>query len=373
MSVGRSLRILRGIASGVSAAHAKGIVHRDLKPENVMLVERDGEVDFVKVLDFGIAKVDPATVAASGQAQTTVGKVLTRVGTVFGTPEYMAPEQAVGDVVDARADLYALGVIFLEMLTGKCPFTGNALSILRERILAVGPPDMSAIEDEGCKALVARLLTRQPDDRMQTGAELVAAIDQLLEDRRSGVAGGTASAPPPPPLGGVPGPPPKPPAVGSVRAVNGTTNPVVATNPALITGGQAAGDGATKSKRWLVIPIGIAAALLITFGTFALVKAVSAPSTTSPATAKAAMTPSATASTPNAVDTTPPPPLASASITPAPASSSSASVEIDDDPTPAPTPTATGSAASARAAPRARPNPRPRKKKDTINIPNPFK
>ncbi len=156
---GRSLRILRGIAAGVSAAHVKGIVHRDLKPENVMLVDRDGDPDFVKVLDFGIAKVDPSVAAAPE------GKVLTRVGSVFGTPEYMAPEQAVGDTVDARADLYALGVVFLEMLTGKCPFRGNALSILRERILAVGPPDMSAVADpqrtRPHRAL-ARAATRRP-------------------------------------------------------------------------------------------------------------------------------------------------------------------------------------------------------------------
>src|SRR5262249_23231247 len=152
----------------------------DLKPENVMLVERDGALDFVKVLDFGIAKVDP-TVASAPQS---AGKILTRVGTVFGTPEYMAPEQAVGDTVDARADLYSLGVILLEMVTGKCPFTGTALSILRERILASGPPDMSTVPDPGTRELVTRLLTRHPDDRMQTASELVQAVDVLLDGIR---------------------------------------------------------------------------------------------------------------------------------------------------------------------------------------------
>jgi eukaryotic-like serine/threonine-protein kinase len=172
----RALAVLRGISAGVAAAHAKSIIHRDLKPENVMLVERDGIADFVKVLDFGIAKVDPAVASASG----TAGHALTRIGTVFGTPEYMAPEQAVGDAVDARADLYALGVILLEMLTGKCPFTGNAMSILRARIIEPGPPDLSAIPDEDLRDLVTRLLARQPADRYQTATELVAALDAMI-------------------------------------------------------------------------------------------------------------------------------------------------------------------------------------------------
>jgi len=354
--VGRSLRILRGIASGVSAAHAKGIVHRDLKPENVMLVDREGDIDFVKVLDFGIAKVD-ATVTSS--ASGGVGKVLTRVGAVFGTPEYMAPEQAVGDTVDARADLYALGVIFLEMLTGVCPFQGNALSILRERILAVGPPDMSGIEDEGCKALVARLLTRQPDDRMQTGTELVLAIDALLDERRGagvgvGVAAAAGSMPPPPIASG------SSPGVVAAAGVNATTNPVVTTGAILDASPK-------KNRRWLVVPVGLAAAALIVMGTFALVKAVSKPADSSAASsALSAATPSTTAAEP-------PPPT--------PSASAAAAVELDDDPPSASssTPAPTASAASARATPaapaRAKPNPRPRtKRKDLLpDIPPPSK
>jgi serine/threonine-protein kinase len=175
MPLERALVIMRGIANGVAAAHAKGIVHRDLKPENVMLVERDGLPDFVKVLDFGIAKMDTNAMQAPAGGQ----HIVTRVGTIFGTPEYMAPEQAVGDKVDARADIFALGVILLEMLAGKCPFNGEVLNILRERILMSTMPDMSMIESEPARALITKMLQRHPDDRLQSASELLAAIDNL--------------------------------------------------------------------------------------------------------------------------------------------------------------------------------------------------
>jgi serine/threonine-protein kinase len=175
LPLARALRVLRGIASGVAAAHQKGIIHRDLKPENVMLVEREGEADFVKVLDFGVAKVD-ASVADAPHG----GAVLTRAGSVFGTPEYMAPEQAAGDVVDARADLYALGIVLLEMLTGACPFEGNPMEILRARLFMTEPLDLSGVEDAGARALVGRLLERDVQARMQTATELVTALDELL-------------------------------------------------------------------------------------------------------------------------------------------------------------------------------------------------
>ena len=175
MPLERALVIMRGIANGVAAAHAKNIVHRDLKPENVMLVERDGLPDFVKVLDFGIAKMEThAREAAAGGQQ-----IVTRVGTIFGTPEYMAPEQAVGDKVDPRADIFALGVVFLEMLTGKCPFEGQVLNVLRERILMSTMPDMSAIKNDEVKALITKMLQRDPDDRLQSANDLLAAIDSL--------------------------------------------------------------------------------------------------------------------------------------------------------------------------------------------------
>jgi serine/threonine-protein kinase len=115
----RVLRIAKQIALALGAAHEAGIVHRDLKPENVMLVDGTAEPDFVKVLDFGIAKIHMPE--QEGQP------ALTRMGTIFGTPEYMSPEQALGQSADARTDLYSLGIIIYEMLTGRTPFADKEL------------------------------------------------------------------------------------------------------------------------------------------------------------------------------------------------------------------------------------------------------
>jgi serine/threonine-protein kinase len=318
----RALRILRGIASGVSAAHVKGIVHRDLKPENVMIVDRDGDADFVKVLDFGIAKVDPTTLAAMSQGG---GKVLTRVGAVFGTPEYMAPEQAVGDTVDARADLYSIGVIFLEMVTGRCPFRGNALSILRERILAVGPPDMSTVTDQGVRDIVSRLLTRQPDDRMQSATELVAAIDALLGERISAL-----------------------PAANSAGALSGGLPP----SPTATTGFSLEKEAPAR-RRWM-IPVAIVAALSVSAGAFGVVTVLGRPKPHVPHPMPKllpSVEPSAVASSP---ETTPEPPPPAASVEP-----------------PAPPPTTSASTArSPRPKAPAR-RPPPKKSGGGINIPAP--
>ena len=323
LPLGRALRILRGIASGVSAAHAKGIVHRDLKPENVMLVDRDGDPDFVKVLDFGIAKVD-TSVATAPEAGS---KVLTRVGSVFGTPEYMAPEQAVGDTVDARADLYAIGVVFLEMLTGKCPFTGNALSILRERILAMGPPDMSAVDDPGARALIARLLTRQPDERMQTSTELLASIDALLDGT---VAQKERASAPPLTIATTAGS-----AALANRAANAMTGSVLV--------------GASARPRW-VIPAAVLALFAVALGMFGAVSAITRPKV-EVSTDKNAGTVAPTAAEPE------PPPAAAD-----PAPSATTSIELDEPAASASSeaPAPPASATSARAAPRTKAAPRKR-------------
>jgi len=127
----RALAIVRQILRALDHAHAAGVVHRDLKPDNIMLVERDGQRDVVKILDFGIAKV---TEPASGQ------EVLTQAGVIFGTPEYLSPEQAVGEAVDGRADLYAAGVILYEMLAGRRPFESEDKVKIISMHLSHAPP-----------------------------------------------------------------------------------------------------------------------------------------------------------------------------------------------------------------------------------------
>src|SRR6185369_6155904 len=118
LSSARALHIARQIALALERAHGSGIVHRDLKPENVMLVRKGDDPDFVKVLDFGIAKVPADPVHGESNPQV----ILTKMGAVLGTPEYMSPEQSVGDPVGPATDLYALGIIMYEMLTGLHPF-----------------------------------------------------------------------------------------------------------------------------------------------------------------------------------------------------------------------------------------------------------
>jgi eukaryotic-like serine/threonine-protein kinase len=165
----RALSIGRQVAAALSAAHAAGIVHRDLKPDNVMLIEKGGMADFVKVLDFGIAKLD-----ASG------GKALTQVGSVFGTPQYMSPEQAQGKTVDARADLYALGLVIYEMLAGHPTFESEELVGLLTAQMVQPPPPLPASVDPAVSALVMKLLEKDPGARIQTATELVDTIDAMI-------------------------------------------------------------------------------------------------------------------------------------------------------------------------------------------------
>ncbi len=194
----RSLHIARQIAEALGAAHAAGIVHRDLKPENVMLVSREGDPDFVKVLDFGIAKVS--------LEDTRDQPALTQVGSVFGTPEYMSPEQAAGQTVDARADLYTLGILVYEMLGGRTPFADDDLLVVLTRQMTEAPPPLPQEIPGGVRQLVSELLVKDPLQRTPSAAELVRRIDALGEPEPLHSAPGAASSPvisPTPPSTGV--------------------------------------------------------------------------------------------------------------------------------------------------------------------------
>jgi serine/threonine-protein kinase len=184
----RALRITRQIVEALHAAHGVGIVHRDLKPDNVMLVERDDAPDFVKVLDFGIAKI---------KVEDSVEQpVLTQIGTVFGTPEYMSPEQARGELVDARADLYTVGVILYEMLAGSSPFKDDDLVVVLTRHLTADPPPLPASIDPMIANLVLLLMRKNRDERVQSAGELIERIDRILGAPASAVGAPASGARP---------------------------------------------------------------------------------------------------------------------------------------------------------------------------------
>jgi len=170
----RALHIVRSIASALSETHAAGVVHRDLKPTNVMWRrDRNGD-DRITLVDFGIA------VAKPGNADATR---LTANG-LIGTPHYMSPEQAHGEQVDARADLYALGCLLHELVTGTPPFEGSGFEVLLAHLGRPAPlpssknPDVPESIDRLCEAL----LQKKPEDRPQEADELVALIDDALAE-----------------------------------------------------------------------------------------------------------------------------------------------------------------------------------------------
>jgi serine/threonine-protein kinase len=171
----RVFAIARSVCSALAEAHSLGIVHRDLKPANIFLEERHGGGDFVKVLDFGIAKI----MRGSGIDD---GSELTITGQAVGTLEYMAPEQLIGGKCDGRTDLYTLGVVAYEMITGRRPFaTAGILDLLATQLAEKVPPPSAFVPLPGAVGrILMRCLERDESARFADINELAAAIEEVL-------------------------------------------------------------------------------------------------------------------------------------------------------------------------------------------------
>ena len=178
VAIRRALKIIAAAASSLAEAHDKDIIHRDLKPENVFLIRVGENPDFVKVLDFGVAKLQDG----AGDGKGT----LTKAGSIFGTPRYMSPEQAAGRPADGRADLYSLGVILYELICGRPPFVDERPLQLLLAHSNQRPAPPSAICPElaiprDVEALIMSLLEKSPSDRVQSASDLTGICLDLVE------------------------------------------------------------------------------------------------------------------------------------------------------------------------------------------------
>jgi serine/threonine protein kinase len=193
LTVAETLGVLVPILSALDHAHRVGVVHRDLKPDNVFLaMDPDGEI-IPKLVDFGISKMRHAST------------VITARGALIGTPYYMSPEQARAETVDGRSDVFAVGILLYECLSGAPPFGGQTLNDIVRAVLETEPPPLPAQSDlpSGLRAVIARALAKRPDERYATAAELADAIVAAVP-AAAAVARPTSAPPGPPSMVSVP-------------------------------------------------------------------------------------------------------------------------------------------------------------------------
>jgi len=236
------------ILGALDEAHAKGVVHRDLKPENVMLLDVRGESDFVKVCDFGIAKV--------ASERDGEGSAITMAGMVCGTPEYMSPEQARGDALDGRSDLYAMAVILYQMVTGDVPFRAeSALGVITKHLTEEPTPPSKRRTTgvpEALEAVILRGLKKNKEERFASASDMRAALFDAVGMKRS-----SSSPTSPRATGAVP---------ADALAATGVATPVSSPAQAAARPTQrdsaAARGGEPGSGRGLLVVVGVMVAAL---------------------------------------------------------------------------------------------------------------
>ncbi len=165
----RALALFKQICDGLEAAHKRGIIHRDLKPANVVITKQDDGSELLRLVDFGIAKMMPQ----AGKAD----QHLTKTGEVFGSPIYMSPEQCLGKEIDARSDIYALGCLMYETLTGRVPFIGDSFLETMNKHVGENPKPLHEVVPDAnippeLENVISRCMAKKPDDRFATVGEL---------------------------------------------------------------------------------------------------------------------------------------------------------------------------------------------------------
>ena len=238
----KTIDIIRQVCAGLDFAHARGIVHRDIKPANVMLASHG----LVKITDFGIARA---------------GEAMTMTGQVIGTPNYMSPEQVLGKTLDGRSDLFSVGVMLYEMITGERPFEGQSITTIMYKIVhetPIPPLKLDASIHAGLSALIERSLAKAPEARFQTGAELVEALQNYPRASITASALGAATAEMPVLVDANATPDTAPPAAPSQRAASrlSTQQTPASSRPSLLA--QWWAEPKSRKRMVAVIVIGIA-------------------------------------------------------------------------------------------------------------------